>query len=72
MRKPQGTQVKVDSLIGEEEGQRGSRQALYEVQTMLIHVLNILPFQIKERVASDTIIFDPNLHVILMSFASCT
>ena len=45
------------------------RQTLYKVQVMLIPVLNILSFQIKERVAFDTIIFDPNLYVILLSFA---
>ena len=45
------------------------RQTLYKVQIMHIPVLNILSFQIKERVASDTIIFDSNPYVILRSFA---
>ena len=34
-----------------------------------IPVLNILMFQIRDRVASDTIIFDSNPYVILLSFA---
>ena len=42
---------------------------LYKVQIMHIPVLNIYSFQIKDRVAFDTIIFDSNPFVILLSFA---
>ena len=62
-------QVKVNSLIGEEEGLRGSRQTLYEVQIHAYAFAQYFAISDQRGVASDTIFLDPNLYVIVLSFA---
>ena len=67
--KKEGTQVKVNGMIWWRGGSKGVAPDSVQSPDHAIPVLNILMFQIRERVASDTIIFDSNPYVILLSFA---
>ena len=65
----EGTQVKVNGMIWWRGGSKGVAPDSVQSPGHAIPVLNILLFQIKERVASDIVIFDSSPYVTLMSFA---